>query len=177
MSNTLSSFTSRLGAQRTALSRQLQPLRQHWHALSAREHRLLQLAAAVLALALLWLVLIAPALRTLREAPAQRAMQEQQLARMQQLQGEAKVLLQQPRISQAESQRLLEEVAASVLGKDSILTPQGAQVQVQLRNVAPATLAQFLQQAREIARATPHNAQLERTVNGWNGSMVLQLPA
>lgn len=159
-----------------ALQQQLQPLRTAWKGLSARERRMLVVAGVVLLVAVLWLVAIAPALRTLRDAPPQRAMQEQQLSQMRQWQSEVRALKQQPRISPEESQRVLQELGERLLGPGSV-TLQGAQAQARLQGVSPEALAQWLQQARTLARAVPQEMQLERTSDGWSGAMVLRLPS
>lgn len=159
-----------------ALQQQLQPLRTAWKGLSARERRMLAVAGVVLLVAVLWLVAIAPALRTLRDAPPQRAMQEQQLSQMRQWQSEVRALKQQPRISPEESQRVLQELGERLLGPGSV-TLQGAQAQARLQGVPPEALAQWLQQARTLARAVPQEMQLERTSDGWSGAMVLRLPS
>lgn len=159
-----------------ALQQQLQPVRTAWKRLSARERHLVVAASAVVLVAAVWLIAIAPALRTLRDAPAQRAAQEQQLAQMRQWQSEARALKQQPRISPEESQRMLQELGERLLGPGSV-TLQGAQVQAQLKGVSPEALAQWLQQARTLGRALPQQMQLERTSDGWNGTMVLRLPS
>ena len=49
----------------------LAPLQARWHALGQREQTLLRSAALLVGLALLWWVLMAPPLRTLRQAEAQ----------------------------------------------------------------------------------------------------------
>ena len=159
-----------------ALQQQLQPLRTAWIGLSARERRMVLPAGLALLIAASWLIAIAPALRTLRDAPAQRAVQEQQLARMRQWQGEARTHKQQPRISPEESQRVLQELGDRLLGPGSV-TLQGAQVQAQFKGVSPEALAQWLQQARTLGRALPQQMQLERTSDGWHGTMVLRLPS
>ncbi|WP_225976039.1 type II secretion system protein GspM, partial [Paracidovorax avenae] len=64
-------------------------LRARWKTLAPREQSLVLAAGTVVAVALLWWVALAPALRTLREAPAQHAALDAQLQRMQALQSEA----------------------------------------------------------------------------------------
>ncbi|WP_225981021.1 type II secretion system protein GspM, partial [Paracidovorax avenae] len=58
-------------------------LRARWKTLAPREQSLVLAAGTVVAVALLWWVALAPALRTLREAPAQHAALDAQLQRMQ----------------------------------------------------------------------------------------------
>ena len=55
-------------------------LQQRWKALAPREQNLVLAASAIVALALLWWVALAPALKTLRTAPARHAALAQWLA-------------------------------------------------------------------------------------------------
>ena len=72
-------------------------LRSRWQALAAREQTLVLAAAALVAVALLWWVAVAPALATLRTAPARHAELDAQLQRMQSLRAEAQQLQSAPR--------------------------------------------------------------------------------
>ena len=72
-------------------------LQQRWKALAPREQNLVMAASAIVALALLWWVALAPALKTLRTAPARHAALDAQLQRMQSLQAEALQLQAAPR--------------------------------------------------------------------------------
>lgn len=72
-------------------------LQQRWKALAPREQNLVLAASAIVALALLWWVALAPALKTLRTAPARHAALDAQLQRMQSLQAEALQLQAAPR--------------------------------------------------------------------------------
>ena len=64
-------------------------LKARWALLAPREKLLVAAAAALVAVALLWWVAVAPALGTLRAAPARHAALDAQLQRMQSLQAEA----------------------------------------------------------------------------------------
>ena len=63
-----------------------------WNKLAPREQTLVSAAAAVVGLALLWWLLLAPALHTLRSASAQHAKLDAQLQHMQALASEAQQL-------------------------------------------------------------------------------------
>ena len=71
-------------------------LKARWAALEARERRLVIAAATLVALALLWWIALAPALRTLSAAPAEHAQLDAQLQQMATLQNRAKALQSQP---------------------------------------------------------------------------------
>ena len=83
-------------------------LRAAWARLAPRERRLVALATSVVALALLWLLALSPALRTLRQAEVQRAELAAEAQRMQQLQSEAAALKALPKLGHDEAVRALE---------------------------------------------------------------------
>lgn len=167
---------SRTDALSAKLRPQLQVVRQRWQQLSPRERMLLQVGGGVLLLALLWLLAIAPALQTLREAPQRKADLDRQLIQMRHLQEQARALQQLPRISPATREQLLTELSLRLLGPDSVQV-QGGQAHIQLRNVPPAALAEWLIQTRQLAQVLPQQAQLQRSATGWNGTLVVLLPA
>ena len=68
------------------------------------------------------------------------------------------------------------ESLAQRLGGQAQLTPTGDRATVTLSAVAPQMLAQWLGQARSSARVVVLQARLNRGANGWDGSIVLQLP-
>ena len=72
-------------------------LQDRWKALAPREQNLVLAAGALVALALLWWVAVAPALATLRAAPARHTALDAQLQRMLSLQAEAQQLQSAPR--------------------------------------------------------------------------------
>ena len=80
-------------------------LHARWQALAPREQSLLLAASAVVAVALLWWLALAPALHTLRSAPARHASLDKQLQQMQALQAEALQLQAQPRADQPDTDR------------------------------------------------------------------------
>ena len=157
---------------RTAARQRLHSI---WQGMAVRERRLVLVAAALVAAASIWWVLLAPALRTLRQAPAEKAAVAEQLAHMRSLQSQAAALQKQPALSSADSQGQLTALAAQLLGEHSIVW-QGKQANVTLHNVPPQRLGQWLAQARSQARAIAQQAQLEYSSAGWNGSMVMRLP-
>lgn len=146
-----------------------------WRELSAREQQGLGAALALLLAALLWWLALAPALATLRAAGPQQQTLEAQWQQVLRLQTQAQALQAQPRITAAESQRLLEASVKS-LGSAAQLTVTGERATLTLKGVSPDALAQWLQQARLNARARPSEARLQRSANGsWDGTLVLSL--
>lgn len=173
-----------------------------WPGLAAREQRMVQAMLALVLLALLWWVGLAPALRTLSTAPAAHAELDAQLQRMSALQIQAKALQSQPRASRDEALRAIETSVQQGLGPNAQIQVAGAGegVLVTLRGSAADELAQWLAQARGNARAVPREVHLTRSQAGtparapiagqplgpaapgdarvrWDGTLVMNLPA
>ena len=174
-----------------------QTLQGAWQQRSVRDRRLLALAAAVLGLALLWQLAVAPALSTWQGAAERQAELDRQTRNMLQLQAEARQLQAPTRIPRPQAIALLESSAASLLGKDARLTVQDDVLRVNVVAAPAAGLAQWLAQAREKALALPQSARLERvppalsttaqapttaaatsdaTEVFWRGELALRLP-
>jgi general secretion pathway protein M len=160
-------------------------LSDRWKALAQREQRLLTLAAAVVGVALLWWLALAPALALLRSAPARHAALDAQLGQMRGLQAQAKALQEQPKMGADEALRALDLSVKERLGGGAQLIVAGDRATVTLRGVPADTLAQWLTQARVNARAVPAEARLVRSAAtppgkagaAWDGSVVLTLPS
>lgn len=152
-------------------------LKGRWELLAAREKLLVGSAAALVALALLWWVAIAPALATLRGADEQHRLLDAQLQRMRGLQAQAQGLQSQPRQGYDEALRLLESSVRQRLGATARMAVVGERVTLTLAGASPDALAQWLTQARVNARALPSEARLNRNASGqWDGTLVLTLP-
>jgi general secretion pathway protein M len=151
-------------------------LQSSWSTLAARERVLVSVAGAIIVLALLWALALAPALRTVGAAPAQSDRLDQQLQSMQAMAVQARELQGRPVVLRADALRVLEASLPQRLGGRAQLTPAGDRVTVTLSGVAPQLLSQWLGQARSAARVVVVQARLSRGANGWDGSIVLQLP-
>jgi general secretion pathway protein M len=136
-------------------------LRQAWAQRQPREQKLLALGAAVLVLAALWQLGLAPALRTWQEAPTQQARLDQQTQAMRQLQAQAKKLQQPLTVSRNESVQWLEQNLAE-LGAGAKISMQGERATLSLEAAPAEALARWLSQARERALALPVQAQLQQ---------------
>ena len=168
-----------------------------WQQRAPRERRLLALGAAVLLLAAVWRLLVAPAWQVWREAPARQASLEAQTRQMLQLQAQASQMQPPSRIERAQALSLLNASAQALLGPNVQLSPQGDELRVTLHAAPASALAEWLSQAREKAQARPRLAQLQKqesadtplrsgqkpglkpdTASGpvWSGTLVLQLP-
>lgn len=152
-------------------------LRARWEGLRPREQAMVAAAAAVVAVALVWLVALGPALSTLRGAEAQRRALDTQLQHMRSLQAQAQALQSQPKLNYDEAMRLLEQSVRQRLGATARMVVVGERVNITLTGTAPDALAQWLTQARVNARALPSEARLYRNSGGlWEGTLVLTLP-
>ena len=143
-----------------------------WPDLPPREQRLVIIAATVVALALLWWVALAPALRTLASAPAEHAQLDAQLQQMTTLQTQARALQSQPRSNRDDALRALETSVRQSLGANAQLQTGGSNegVTVQVRAAPAEGLAQWFGQARSNARAVPREAHLTRAPGGGGAS-------
>lgn len=155
-----------------------QQLRARWATLAPREQALVAAASGLVALALLWWIALAPAIATLRAADAQHRSLDAQLQNMRRLQSQAKSMQSQPKQNPDEAMRQLEAAIRTQLGVSARYTIAGDRVTVTLANAAPAALAQWITQVRTNAHAIPSEAKLTRSAaGGWDGSLVLTLPA
>jgi general secretion pathway protein M len=154
-----------------------------WARRSPREQQLLGIGFWVLALAALWMLALAPALRTWQEAPARQALLDTQSQRMRQLQAQAQSLQKPAAISRADATQWLEK-SLTELGPNARISLQGDSATLSLQAAPAAALARWLSQARDNAQALPTQAQLQQASPAgadnpeatWRGSLVLRLP-
>lgn len=161
-----------------------QAVRRFWDQLAPREKSMVLAASALVAVALLWWVLLAPALQTLRSAEQQHAELDTQLQKMRSLQTEAQALQASPKISYDDALRALESSVRQRLGAGAQLSVAGDRATVTLKGISAEALAQWLSQARINARALPAEARLTRSTAAgpgaaaaWDGTLVLSLPS
>jgi general secretion pathway protein M len=160
------------------MSRRAALLRTRWQGLAPREKMLVGGAAALLAVVVVWLIAIGPALATLRTAEEQHRALDTQLQRMRSLQAQAQALQSQPKLGAEEASRMLELSVRQRLGTSARLVIAGERATITLSGVQPDALAQWLTQARVNARALPGEARISRNSAGlWEGTLVLTLPA
>lgn len=141
----------------------LRQFQARWRALDAREQTLATSAVLLVGLALVWWLLVAPPLRTLRTAEAQQRSLDVQLQKMQALQAQAQALQTQTKLGRDEAVRALEASVKQRLGVAGQLAVVGDRATVTLRNVPADALAQWLAQARVNARAIPGEVRLVRS--------------
>jgi len=156
-------------------------LQTRWSGVAPREKALLLGAAGLILLALLWWLFLSPALTVLRGADAQHRALDAQLQTMMGMQAQAQALQSRPRISYDEAARILTSLVKKDLGTQAQVSLAGERATVTLKAVPPDALVAWLAQVRVDARALPIETRLVRnttdTKSGWDGSVVLILPA
>ena len=148
----------------------------YWRQLKINERRMILVAFWVIVAALLWLFAIAPALKTIKEAPEQHRALDAKLQNMRNLSLEAKTLQSQPKLGLDDAQKALQSAVTQRFGSAAQLNLSGERATLTLKNANPQELAQWLTQARVNARALPGEAKLNRNGEGWDGTLVLNLP-
>jgi general secretion pathway protein M len=147
-----------------------------WTQRARREKQLLMGACLVVTAAGVWWVAIAPALQTLDQFERVRTSQAASLQRMRMLQTQAQALQANPAVTSAVAAQALQAATEKAFGTQADLTILNGTATVNLRNVSPDALAQWLASARTSARAVPAQARITQTKSGWTGSMQLTLP-
>ena len=166
-------------------------LKARWNVLAAREQTLVLAAGGLIAVALLWWVALAPALKTLRTAPEAHVQLDKQLQHMRGLQQEALELQKAPRIQSDDAARVLQSSITQQLGATAQVSIVGDRATITLKNAPAGALGQWLAQVRSSARVVPIQAKLVRNTSTsskpaagdaasaparWDGSLVLSLP-
>jgi general secretion pathway protein M len=137
-------------------------LRARWAAMAPRERLWVTAAGLLVAVALVWWVALAPALRTLSAAREEHVRLDAQLQQMSTMQAQAKALQAQPKANRDESLRALESSVKQSLGANAQIVNAGDGANVMMRAASADVLAQWLAQARSNARAVPREAHLTR---------------
>ncbi len=146
-----------------------------WAALAPRERLMVRTAATVVVLGLGWLLLVQPALRTLRELPPRIDAVDAELQQMQRLAVEAKELRSLPTVQPAQARAAL-QAATDRLGDNAKLVLQGDRAVLNVNGVPGAALVAWLGEARSAARARPDEARLSNGPSGYSGTVAVSLP-
>lgn len=147
-----------------------------WRRLAARERRFISAGAAILLLVLFWILALAPALQTLRLHDTRSAQLRATLSNMQTLQAQAQLFQGQRGIGGGAAQRALQTHTVSLLGTHADVAIRNGGASVILRGVSPQALGRWLVIIRMEARAKVLQSRLQRTTEGWSGSLQLSLP-
>lgn len=166
-------------------SPRLQSLRlaanRRWAALAPREQRGVQLAALLVGALLMWWLLVAPALGTLRKAASQHAALDAQFDVMLGLQARAQTLQGQAVVSRADALASL-QAGAAALGTAAKLQVAGDLATLTLQKVGSDALSQWLAQLGSALRLQPAQAHWTRdagtgATSTWSGTLVFNLPS
>jgi len=155
-----------------AVARLRQQAASAWNARTRRERQSMVIVALVLGLFLVWILLMQPALRTLREAPQQLDQLDAQLQQMQRLAQESRELRAATPVSAAQAVVAL-KAATDRLGEAGKITLLGDRATLTLNGVQAEALRAWLNEARSAARARPVEAQLVRGPKGYSGNMIV----
>ena len=147
-----------------------------WASLRARERSLLLVGAAAVAVLLLWLLAIQPALKTLARAPSELEALDSQLQVMQRQATESQSLRGAATVSPDQASAAL-TAATQRLGEKAKLSVQGERATLTLTGVSTDGLRDWLAEARAGARARPIEANLTRATTGFSGTVVVGLGA
>lgn len=168
----------------------LDVFKERWKTLAAREQTLVLIAASIVGIAIVWWVLLSPAIKTLKNAPAEHAQLDRKLQHMRSLQQEALELQKAPRVQGDDATRVLQSSLTQALGSTAQISIVGDRATVTLKAAPAGALGQWLANVRSSARAIPIQSKLVRT-NGpgksanaapqalpafWEGTLVLSLP-
>jgi len=151
-------------------------LRELWRSRAPRERLILGSLLILLAVAVVWLIAVQPALRTLREAPAQLDRLDAQLQQMQRMAAESKTLRNPIRISPGQAATSL-KAATDRLGDGARITIQGDRATLVVTGVSGPALRAWLAEARTAAHARAVEVQLLRNPQGYAGSVIVTLGA
>jgi len=158
----------------------LKALKAKWTRLAPREQTPVRATGALVLLALLWWLLLAPPLKALRQSAARHAEVNAQWQQMQQMQAEAEQLQNAPKHASADAPAQLRGMTETQLGPAARLTIAAGQATVTLTEAPAAAVAAWLAQVMAGTQATPVQAQLTRAGNTqpprWSGTLVLVLP-
>jgi general secretion pathway protein M len=147
---------------------------ERWRALPPRERLGLTLAGIAIGIAVLWMIAVGPALRTLRETPAQIDALDAQLQSMQRLAAEARDLRGAAPVAATQAALALKS-ATDRLGDKGRINMQGDRATLTLNGVTGDGLRAWLTEARSGARARPIEARLTRGPQGYAGTLVVSI--
>lgn len=145
-----------------------------WQARAPRERQLISAAAVALAVLLIWLVAMQPALKTLREAPVELDVLDAQWQQMQLAALESEGLRAASPVPPAQAADALRG-ATERLGSKAKLIVQGDRATLTFTGLAFEDLRAWLGEARSGARARPVEAQLLKAATGYSGSISMTL--
>ena len=145
-----------------------------WQTRAPRERQLILGTGIAVAVLIVWLTLLQPALRALREAPETLDRLDQQMQQMQLAAGEMHSLRAASPVPSEQAATAL-RAATAQLGERAKLAIQGDRATLTFTGVPADALRAWLGEARSAARARPTEAQLVKAATGYSGSVTLSL--
>ncbi len=158
-----------------ALSPAREQLARRWAGLAPRERRALTLVVLVVGLFIVWVAFVQPAWRTVRDAPAALDRLDAQAQELQRLAAEVRELRGAAPVSAAQAAESL-KAATSRLGEAGKIALRGDSAVLTLNGASAEGLQAWLNEARSAARARPVELQMQRSAQGYSGTLTVTLP-
>jgi general secretion pathway protein M len=152
-----------------------QQIAQRWDALAPRERYAAGGGLAVLVVFVAWIFLVQPAWRSVRASPVLMDQLDAQLQEVQRLAAESRELRAAPPVSAAQAAEAL-KAATGRLGDTGKIAMRADRAVLTLNNASSEGLRAWLNEARSAARARPVELQLQRSPQGYSGSVTVNLP-
>ncbi len=149
-------------------------VRRFWQARVPRERQLITVMAVAVAILIVWLVAVQPALRTLHQAPLDLARLDDQMQQMTLAASEMQTLRSASPVPTEQATTALRAATAS-LGDKAKLAVQGDRATLSFTGLPAEALRAWLGEARSAARARPLEAQLVKAASGYTGSITVSL--
>jgi general secretion pathway protein M len=147
---------------------------QFWQARAPHERQLIVAMAVAVALLLVWLVAVRPALSTLRETPAELDRLDAQWQQMQLAALERATLRSASPVPPQQAAEALRAATERLGGKGKIAL-QGDRATLTFSGASFETLRDWIGEARSAARARPVEVQLLKSASGYSGAITVVL--
>lgn len=147
---------------------------QFWQSRAPHERQLIVAAAVAVAILIVWLIAVRPALNTLRETPAELDRLDLQWQQMQLAALESTTLRSASPVPPQQAAEALRAATERLGGKGKIAL-QGDRATLTFSGVPFDALRNWIGEARSAARARPTEAQLLKGANGYSGAITIVL--
>ena len=147
---------------------------QFWRSRAPRERQLIAAGALALAVLIVWLIAVQPALTTLREAPAELDRLDAQWQQMQIAAFESAALRSASPVPPAQANEALRAATERLGGKGKIAL-QGDRAVLTFSGLPFEAVRNWLGEVRSAARARPVEAQILKGASGYSGSISITL--
>lgn len=145
-----------------------------WRGRAPRERQLIAAGVIALALLVVWMIAVQPALRTLRETPTELDRLDSQWQQMQLAAVESATLRSASPVPPAQATEALRAATERLGGKGKIAL-QGDRAVLTFSGVPFEALRNWLGEVRSAARARPVEAQLLKGAAGYSGSISITM--